>query len=199
MTKPDPFASLDRAFTKGGRDLLSAGDALPRIFNLRLDAVETDPDQPRKTFNDASIQELADSIEHVGIIQPIVVRKHPERDLQYVLVAGERRYRATQRLGWESIPAIRTDGNADEISLIENIQREDLRPLEEAEALARLMERHEYSQGDVAKVIGKSRISVNETLRLNSLLDEIKEGCRARQTPTPQTKHFHNAPDDRPA
>ncbi|WP_261771972.1 ParB/RepB/Spo0J family partition protein [Nitrosococcus oceani] len=101
------------------------------LTNLR-----ENPDQPRKAFDEAALQKLADSIEQHGLIQSITVASDPGNEEGYMVVAGERRFRAFKQLGRETIPAIVTQGNRDEIALIENLQRENLNPLEEAEALA---------------------------------------------------------------
>lgn len=153
---------------------------LPRIVEVDLDRLTPNPDQPRKTFDEAALRELADSIERHGLIQPVTVKE--AADDRYVLVAGERRYRAHQLLGRTTIAAILTQGNPDEIALIENLQREDLNPLDAAEALATLMERHRYSQEDLGRAIGKNRVTVNELLRLNTLPQKIKEECRTSDT-----------------
>ena len=139
---------------------------LPRIVEVDLERLTPNPDQPRKTFDEAALRELAASIERHGLIQPVTVKE--AADDRYILVAGERRYRAHQLLGRSTIAAILTQGNPDEIALIENLQREDLNPIDAAEALATLMERHRYSQEDLGRAIGKNRVTVNELLRLNT-------------------------------
>jgi ParB family chromosome partitioning protein len=148
-----------------------------RMFLVELSKITPNPDQPRKTFNEDSLRELADNIQEYGQIQPIVL-KPGDGDDTYILAAGERRYRAHQLLGKTHIYAVLTDGDVDEIALIENIQREDLPPLELAESLARLMEKHSWNQPKLAETIGKKRTTVNELLRLNQLPVEIKERCR---------------------
>ena len=155
---------------------------MPRIVEIELTKLQPNPDQPRKRINEETIKELASSIEQHGLIQPISVVPVPEND-GFVIVAGERRYRAHQHLGRTTIAAIITKGNSDEIALIENIQREDLSPMDQAEGLARLMERHGYKQEEVAQVVGKSRPTVTELLSLNTLPDEIKEECRTFDVP----------------
>jgi ParB family transcriptional regulator, chromosome partitioning protein len=102
---------------------------MPRIVEIELTKLRPNPDQPRKVFNEETIKELASSIEQHGLIQPISVIPVPESD-GFVIVAGERRYRAHQHLGKTTITAIITKGNSDEIALIENIQREDLSPID---------------------------------------------------------------------
>jgi len=147
----------------------------PRIVELEIVKVIPNPDQPRKTFHEESLRELADSIAQHGLLQPITVKRVEDPGDQYVLVAGERRFRAHQLLGRERILGIvLATGNVDELALIENLQREDLNPLEEAEALARLMERHQYTQEILGKVIGKAQNTVSTLLRLNTLPEQIK-------------------------
>jgi ParB family transcriptional regulator, chromosome partitioning protein len=154
-----------------------SGD-LPRIIEIELDKLRPNPDQPRTNFSEQALQDLAGSIKEHGLIQPIAVVEDPENESGFIIVAGERRYRAYKLLGKETIPAITTSGNPDEIALIENMQREDLSPIEEAEALEKLMARHNYKQEDLAKVIGKARTTVVELLSLNNLPEEIKSECR---------------------
>jgi ParB family transcriptional regulator, chromosome partitioning protein len=167
----------------GGRDpLFGASSKLPKLVELRLETIRLNPDQPRKTFDEATLAELASSIEQHGLLQPITVKRIPDED-EYLLVAGERRYRAVQKLTRPTITAIITDGNADELAVIENLQREDLRPLEQAEALARLLETHGYTQEQLAKIIGKARTTVTELLQITTLPEKIKEECRTSDIP----------------
>jgi len=153
---------------------------LPRIVEVDLDRITPNPDQPRKTFDEETLQELAASIEKHGLIQPVVVKETPGET--YILVAGERRYRAHKLLDRATIAAIVTQGNPDEIALIENLQREDLNPIEMAEALSTMMDRYRYSQEELGRAIGKNRVTVNELLRLNTLPQKIKEECRTSDT-----------------
>jgi ParB family transcriptional regulator, chromosome partitioning protein len=155
---------------------------MPRIIEIELTKLQPNPDQPRKRFNEETIKELASSIDQHGLIQPISVIPVPDSD-GFVIVAGERRYRAHQHLGKPTITAIITKGNSDEIALIENIQREDLSPVDQAEGLASMMERHGYKQEDLAKVVGKSRPTVTELLSLNALPEDIKDECRTFDVP----------------
>jgi ParB family chromosome partitioning protein len=154
-----------------------SGD-LPRIIEIGLQKLRPNPDQPRTNFSEEALRDLAGSIEQHGLIQPIAVVEDRENEGGFIIVAGERRYRAFKLLGKETIPAITTSGNPDEIALIENMQREDLSAIEEAEALGKLMEKHNYKQEDLAKVIGKARTTVVELLSLNNLPEEIKSECR---------------------
>jgi ParB family chromosome partitioning protein len=166
------------------RDILfGTSDDLPRIIEVDLANLRANPDQPRTIFKPETIEELAASIEQHGLIQPIAIVKDGEKDGGYIIVAGERRFRAYQKLGRSTIPAIVTTGNPDEIALIENIQREDLSSIDEAEALAKMMTRHNYKQEELAKVVGKSRPTITELLSLNALPDDIKQECRTFDIP----------------
>jgi ParB family chromosome partitioning protein len=178
MTNPDRPSTLRGKLSRSM--FFDTSLDLPRIVEVDLDRLTPNPDQPRKTFDEASLRDLAASIERHGLIQPVTVKE--AADDRYILVAGERRYRAHQLLGRTTIAAIITQGNPDEIALIENLQREDLNPIEAAEALATLMERHRYSQEDLGRTIGKNRVTVNELLRLNTLPQKIKEECRTSDT-----------------
>jgi ParB family chromosome partitioning protein len=152
---------------------------IPRVFRLRLDEILPNPDQPRRRVDPEALKELAASIERHGLIQPITVQRRGEGG-GYLLVAGERRYRAHALLGQEEILAIVTSGAADEIALIENIQREGLHPLEEAAAFARLMAAHGWTQEQLAETVGKARPTVTNTLKLNGLAPSIQAACRDR-------------------
>lgn len=161
---------------KQGKDLLfGTSENLPRIIEVDLRKLRANPDQPRQSFDEEALQGLAESIAQHGLLQPVAVARDPEREEGYIIVAGERRYRAHQLLGRDTIPAVMTSGNLDEISLIENVQREDLNPLEEAEALKKMMERHGYTQSELGKVIGKKQNTVSELLKLTILPQVVKD------------------------
>lgn len=145
------------------------------ITQLSLADIDVNPYQPRKSIDEESLKELADSIRELGVIQPIIVT--PVKD-RFRIVAGERRFRATQMAGLNTIPAIVrgfSEREQLEIALIENLQREDLNPIEEADAIKTLMENFDYTQETVAKRIGKSRPSVANLLRLLNLPEDIKQ------------------------
>jgi ParB family transcriptional regulator, chromosome partitioning protein len=163
--------------------MFGISEEMPRIIEIELTKLRPNPDQPRKRFDEETIKELADSIGQHGLIQPISVVPDPDGGDGYVIVAGERRYRAHQHLGKTTIIAIITKGRSDEIALIENIQREDLSPMDQAEGLASLMERHEYKQEELARVVGKPRSTVTELLSLNTLPEDIKQECRTFDVP----------------
>jgi len=154
---------------------------VPRIFRLRLAEIEPNPDQPRTQIEQNALRELAASIERHGLIQPITVKRSDSGADRYILVAGERRLRAHELLGREEILAIVTTGAADEIALIENIQRQNLHPLDEAAAYARIMEAHGWTQEELADAVGKARPTVTNILKLNGLSETIKSDCIQRE------------------
>lgn len=145
------------------------------IAEIPIGEIAPNPYQPRQVFDSVKLAELAESIKEQGMIQPIVVR--PVND-SYELIAGERRFRAVEKLGWSTIPSIILDSTdnetAMELALIENLQREDLNPVEEATAFNHLMTKCSLSQADVAVKVGKDRSSVANSVRLLSLSEEIQ-------------------------
>ncbi len=143
---------------------------------IPISRIAANADQPRKTFNTETIEELANSIREKGVLQPIIVKK--KTDGTFEIVCGERRFRAATLCGLTEVPAIIKDiADEDflEWALIENIQREDLNPIEEAEAYQRLVEERMISQEEVAKRVGKNRVTVTNTLRLLRLPPEVKQ------------------------
>jgi len=145
------------------------------VIEIEINAVEPNPNQPRKVFNEQALQELADSIALHGVIMPIVVNKKGDK---YMIIAGERRWRASRLAGKKTIPAIikdYTEREVKEISLIENLQREDLNPIEAANAMKQLMDEYNITQEDLAERIGKSRSAVANTLRLLTLDGQVIE------------------------
>jgi ParB family chromosome partitioning protein len=142
---------------------------------LKINDIEPNINQPRKVMNDAKLSELSESIKHHGIVQPIIVNNDGGI---FRIVAGERRWRAARLAGLNEIPVIikgLSDKQAMEVALIENIQREDLNPMEEAEAFERLIKEHEITHEELSNVIGKSRPSITNTLRLLGLCKEVKD------------------------
>jgi len=157
------------------------GSNLPQLIELRVEDLRPNPHQPRRHFDLDSIASLAASIERHGLLQPIVVRRHEGGWGEgYELIAGERRLRAIRNLGRATIPALVCNGDAEELGLIENIQRQDLHPLEEAAAIGRLMQRHGYTQEAVGRVIGKPRTTIGEIIALNALPSWLQEEARVR-------------------
>ena len=155
----------------------------PVVSTLRLAEIEPDPRQPRKHFEPEALKELASTIKEKGLIQPIIVRTKEDGD-GYTIIAGERRWRAVQLNGAETIQAIvRNDLDVRAASLIENIQRQNLKPVEEADAIATLMEEDNISQGDVAAMLGMGRASINQLLKIRHLPAELKRESIALDTP----------------
>ncbi len=150
-------------------------DHQARIINLSLDQIQPNPDQPRKRFDQEALENLAASIKTRGLLQPIIVKK--TKDNQFTLVAGERRWRAGQLAGLKKIQAVVSNDNELEISLIENMQREDLSPIEEAEGLQLLAQKLNYTHEQLAEIVNKSRTYITKSLSLNNLPQEIKADC----------------------
>lgn len=169
--------SKRKALGRGLSALLPVEQIVERglIQLIKVNEIVSSRYQPRKNFKDERIMELAESIKEKGILQPIIVRKTGDR---YELIAGERRLRAARIANLQEVPAIVKDISDDEalqLALIENLQREDLNPIEEAEAYQNLIERFGYSQEEIAKKIGKERTTISNTLRLLKLPKEIKD------------------------
>ena len=147
------------------------------VKQIPLAQIGANPDQPRKTFTQDELADLAASIKEKGVLQPILLRSVSNRPYSYEIVAGERRYRASKMAGLTEIPALvkeLDDNNAMEIALIENVQRENLNPIEEAKAYKNLMECCNYELPDVARLIGKSDSYIRNMLRLTSLPESVQ-------------------------
>lgn len=143
---------------------------------ISINMIKSDVDQPRKSFDSEKIAELTESIKTHGIIQPLILRKKSEN--QYIIVAGERRWRAAKLAGLKEVPAIimeLTDKDVLEISLIENIQRQDLNPIEEALAYRKLISEFKITQEELSKRIGKSRVAIANTIRLTNLDNRVQQ------------------------
>lgn len=155
---------------------------------LAVEAIETNPHQPRKYFSEESIDELAESIQAVGVLQPLLIKKDGDTNL---LIAGERRLRAAKRAGLKEVPVRFIDVDEEEgdrISLIENVQREDLNPMEEAEAYETLRKKYKYTQEKIAGLVGKSRPYIANSLRLLKLEPVVKEMLRREELSISQGK-----------
>lgn len=145
------------------------------VFTVKINSVEPNRNQPRKTFNEDALTELSESIKQYGIIQPIVVQKKND---YYEIIAGERRWRAAKQAGLKEVPVIIKDYSEQEtveIALIENIQREELNPIEEALAYKRLLTEYNLKQDQVAERVSKSRTAVTNSMRLLKLTDEVQQ------------------------
>ena len=163
-----------------GLDALLGGYEEPEkqqgaVLEISVYDIDTNPDQPRKTFDEQKLNELAASLKNHGVVQPLIVRKKGDR---YLIVAGERRFRAARIAGLKKVPVVVSEIDADavaEIALIENIQREDLNPIEEAGAIRFLMKQHDLTQEELSERLGKSRPVIANALRLLSLPQELRE------------------------
>ena len=186
MAKKSLGMGLDALFGDNGAE---GGDT----HTLRISEIEPNRKQPRQDFDEAAIAELADSIRQHGLIQPIVVRPMEEG---YQIVAGERRWRACRMLGMSDVPVVVkdfTDEETAQIALIENIQRQDLNPVEEAAAYRALMDEYGMTQEALSKAVGKSRSAIANSVRLLNLPDEIVEMLRKGKLSAGQAKAVASA------
>ena len=150
-----------------------------KVTEVSIDVIEANPFQPRRNFDDARLKELADSIRNDGVLQPVVVRR---KGTHFELIMGERRLQAARLAGMPSIPVVVRDvrdADALRLAIVENIQRENLNAIEEAQAYRRLISEFAISQGDVATMVGKDRSSVANTLRLLNLPEEVQKMVEA--------------------
>ena len=172
------FSDTEEAYGNASKFVQDESAPLPEdikgLTEVDIDLIRPNPNQPRKHFDEAALNELADSIKKHGLIMPIVVNQM--QDGKYMIIAGERRYRASRIAGKTKIPVVvreYDDRQIKEISLIENLQREDLNPIEAANAMKQLMDEYHLTQEELAERIGKSRPAVTNTLRLLSLSSEV--------------------------
>jgi len=175
MVKP-----FNRIFGLGEKDTETEAENYhpDEVLQIPVDSIEPNRFQPRSIFSEEKIEELAQTIHTHGMIQPIVVRKIDSEEEKYELIAGERRWRAVQTLEWENISAIIREMNDTEIAsvaLIENLQREELTVIEEANAYAKLLEMHSLTQEALAQRLGKNQSTIANKLRLLKLSEEIQE------------------------
>jgi len=148
-----------------------------KLYDLPIIDIKPDPDQPRKYLDPQALEELAASIKQLGVLQPVLFR--PGEQGAVILVAGERRFAAAKMAGLLSLPGMFVEGSPSEIALVENLQRQDLTVIEEAEALGRLVDNMKYTHEQAAGVIGKSRQAVTDIMTLNHLPQEVRDDCRS--------------------
>jgi ParB family chromosome partitioning protein len=161
------------------QDIVPQVDQAPRRadFFVPVEQVQPNPDQPRRAFDDGALQELAASIAEKGVIQPLIVREHPTRTGIYEIVAGERRWRASQIAQIHNVPVIvreYTDTEVLEVAIIENIQRADLNPIDEGAGYRQLMQKFGHTQEQLSSVLGKSRSHIANVIRLLNLPDGVR-------------------------
>lgn len=165
-------------------DYLDTDGAEPEVRRLPVGSIVANPMQPRREFSEPELAELVDSIRENGLLQPLLVRPDPDRRDRYQLVAGERRFRSIQRLDWTEVPVVIREVSDEALlvlALVENIQREQLGPLEEAEGYRTLIDQFEMTQEEVARAVGKERSTVANTLRLLKLPPSIRKMLQADQ------------------
>jgi len=154
------------------------------IVTVLLDLLSPSPFQPRRLFDAAALDDLVESIREKGVLQPLLVRPNPKKEGAYEIIAGERRFRASKKAGLSQVPVIIKnfdDKTALEVALIENLQREDLNAIEEGEAYVRLMKEFQYTQEELARVVGKSRSYVANMMRLLELPELVKKMLAEKQ------------------
>lgn len=184
MSKPPKNRGLGRGLSALMSDINEpepSGGEAPRLrkadSNIAIELIHPNPDQPRRSFSEDALQELADSIKAKGVIQPLIVRPDPKIEGEYQIVAGERRWRASQRAGLHDVPAlIRNFDDTEilEVAIIENIQRADLNAIDEALGYDQLMQRFGHTQEKLAEAMGKSRSHIANLLRLLTLPDSVR-------------------------
>lgn len=177
-------AAVDATPEYQGEDSHGDGDENGTLRSIPIDMLHRGTYQPRTHFAEDSLRELADSIASQGLMQPIVVRKSHSTDNQFEIIAGERRWRAAQLAGLDRIPAVvreASDQTTVAMALIENIQREDLNPIEESQALIRLQREFGLTQQQVAEAVGKSRAAVANLMRLASLEKPVQQLLQQRE------------------
>jgi len=162
------------------------------LYQVPITDLRPDPDQPRKVIDPVALEDLKASIHELGILTPLLFRVDAGHDPisseigivsqvptgWLIIVAGERRYEAAKALGMTAVPGICVEGNFAEIALVENLQRQDLTAVEEAEALQRLMTQESYTQEQLGSIVGKARTTVGDILTLNKLPQQIRDACR---------------------
>lgn len=172
--KSSPILSLaGTLIDEASETLVVAGSRFRHSFEADLAQVDPDPDQPRRNFGDADIAALAVTMREAGQLQPILLRRSVPGGRRWTIVAGERRWRAARLNGWTTILAIELDGDPEVASLLENLQRVDLAPHEEARALQRLIGNKGWTQEQAAGALGRSKAEVSATLRILTLPDDV--------------------------
>ena len=184
-----------------GLQATESGQASPSINEIALKDIRPNPAQPRRTFLESELAELTQSIKQRGVLQPILLRPDPDAPGRYQIVAGERRWRAAQMAGLTTIAAVVREVDELElleVGIIENVQRTDLNPIEEAEAYGALMKRFGRTQESLAENVGKSRVHISNTLRLLNLGETAREHLRHGRITAGHARAALGAPDPGP-
>ena len=183
---PSPILGAVAATIEAESRALVTNSGFRHTFEVPVAAVEADPGQPRRAFDEEGLRQLAATMEDRGQLQPILLRRHPEDRNRWVIVAGERRWRAAGLLGWRTMLAIEHDGDPEVASLLENLQRIDLTVVEEARGVRRLMESKGWTQSQAAEAVGRSKGEMSAVLRVLHLPDELLEQVLTSEPPVPR-------------
>lgn len=184
---PSPVLGAAMALIEEAGDTLVSKDSRFRhSFEAPVDRIRSDPDQPRKVFTEAEIAALAATMAEQGQLQPILLRRDPQQRGDYIIVAGERRWRAARLNGWQTVLAIEHQGDAEVAALLENLQRVDLTAVEEARGLERLIQGKGWTQAQAAEVLGKSKAEISATLRILTLPPTVLEGVLTSELDIPR-------------
>jgi ParB family chromosome partitioning protein len=185
--RPSPVLGAAMALIGEAGDTLVPKDSRFRhTFEAPVDRIRSDPDQPRKVFIEAEIAALAATMAEQGQLQPILLRRDPEQRGSYVIIAGERRWRAARLNGWSTMLAIEHEGDAEVATLIENLQRVDLTTVEEARGLNRLIKEKGWTQAQAAEALGKSKGEISATLRILTLPQTVLDGVLTSELDIPR-------------
>ncbi|MCB4825427.1 ParB/RepB/Spo0J family partition protein [Roseicella aerolata] len=185
--RPSPVLGAAMALIGEASDtLVPKNSRFRHTFEAPVDRIQPDPDQPRKVFTEVEIAALAATMAEQGQLQPILLRRDPDQRGNYVIVAGERRWRAARLNGWPTVLAIEHDGDAEVAALIENLQRVDLTAVEEARGLDRLIKGKGWTQVQAAEVLGKSKGEISATLRILTLPQLVLDGVLTSELDIPR-------------
>lgn len=197
---PSPVLGAAMALIGEAGDTLVPKDSRFRhTFEAPIDRIQPDPDQPRKVFTEVEIKALAATMAEQGQLQPILLRRAPQQRGSYVIVAGERRWRAAQLNGWPTVLAIEHQGDAEVAALVENLQRVDLTAVEEARGLERLIQGKGWTQAQAAEVLGKSKGEISATLRILTLPPSVLDGVLTSELDIPRNALVELARIESPA
>jgi ParB family transcriptional regulator, chromosome partitioning protein len=183
---PSPILGAAAATIEAESRALVTNSGFRHTFEVPVGAVEADPGQPRRAFDDDGLRQLAATMDDRGQLQPILLRRHPEERSRWVIVAGERRWRAAGLLGWKTMLAIEHDGDPEIVSLLENLQRVDLTVVEEARGVRRLMESKGWTQSQAAEAVGRSKGEMSAVLRVLHLPQDLLDQVLTSEPPVPR-------------
>ena len=183
---PSPILGAVAATIEAESRALVTDSGFRHTFEVPVATVEPDPGQPRRAFDDDGLRQLAATMDERGQLQPILLRRHPEERNRWVIVAGERRWRAAGMLGWKTMLAIEHDGDPEVASLLENLQRVDLTVVEEARGVRRLMESKGWTQSQAAEAVGRSKGEMSAVLGVLHLPQDLLDQVLTSEPPVPR-------------